>query len=179
PPAVFQLWQSLVAGQQKKYDPPPTHDADVVDGDVDDDRETGPSEFGAETDTIREEDPRLRREIHEEPEGNNVSLEDLCRSHLDSLLASLAENSMQSELTSRVSTWKQRIEQNLEEQESHPPFDIDEYGERVLNNLSVQGVAETTPLPVSDVVKAETKYDVARSFSALLQLVNDGDVDLV
>lgn len=34
----------------------------------------------------------------------------------DALLATLAENEKQTELTTRVSTWKQRIEKNLEEQ---------------------------------------------------------------
>ena len=36
----------------------------------------------------------------------------------DALLASIAENEKQTELATRVSTWKQRIEQALEEQVS-------------------------------------------------------------
>jgi len=36
----------------------------------------------------------------------------------DALLASIAENEKQTELATRVSTWKQRIEQTLEEQVS-------------------------------------------------------------
>ncbi|XP_020599217.1 condensin-2 complex subunit H2, partial [Phalaenopsis equestris] len=44
------------------------------------------------------------------------NLEDLCRSHLDGLLAMIAETEKQTELTARVSTWKQRIEQTLREQ---------------------------------------------------------------
>ncbi|RZB99033.1 Condensin-2 complex subunit H2, partial [Glycine soja] len=51
----------------------------------------------------------------------------------NALLASIAENEKQTEMAARVSTWKQRIENNLEEQESHPPFDIQDYGERVLH----------------------------------------------
>ncbi|KAI9123306.1 hypothetical protein K1719_006195 [Acacia pycnantha] len=107
--------------------------------------------------------------------NSQSSLEDLCRSHLDSLLASIAKTEKQTEMAARVSTWKQRIEQNLEEQESHLPFDIHDYGERILDKLSFEG-QENSVLPFSDVVKGQEKYDVARSFSALLQLVNNGDV---
>ncbi|XVF66190.1 hypothetical protein PTKIN_Ptkin10aG0015500 [Pterospermum kingtungense] len=108
---------------------------------------------------------------------SQASLEDLCRSHLDSLLASIAESEKQTELAARVSSWKQKIEHNLEEQDSHPPFDIHEYGERILDKLSLE--AENGDIMAfGDVVKGQEKHDVARTFSALLQLVNNGDIDL-
>ncbi|KAI3961156.1 hypothetical protein MKX01_035742 [Papaver californicum] len=105
--------------------------------------------------------------------------EDLCRSHLDNLLASIAETEKQTELATRVSTWKQRIEQTLEDQDLRPPFDIYEYGERVLNKLSLEADSASGSIPFTDVVKGNEKHDVARTFSALLQLVNNGNVDLV
>ncbi|XVF38754.1 hypothetical protein REPUB_Repub20aG0129000 [Reevesia pubescens] len=105
------------------------------------------------------------------------SLEDLCRSHLDALLASIAESEKQTELAARVSSWKQKIEYNLEEQDSHPPFDIHEYSERILDKLSLED-NNGDVMPFSGVVKGQEKHDVARTFSALLQLVNNGDVDL-
>ncbi|KAF5752186.1 hypothetical protein HS088_TW01G00093 [Tripterygium wilfordii] len=105
--------------------------------------------------------------------NSQASLEDLCRSHLDALLASIAENEKQTELAARVSSWKQKIEHNLEEQDSRPPFDIHDYGERII--LSLEGDNATS---FADVVKGQEKHDVARTFSALLQLVNNGDVDL-
>ncbi|XP_021637288.1 condensin-2 complex subunit H2 isoform X2 [Hevea brasiliensis] len=54
---------------------------------------------------------------HEEP-SSQASLEDLCLSHLDALLANIAETEKQTELATRVSLWKQKIERNLEEQEN-------------------------------------------------------------
>ncbi|CAH2053526.1 unnamed protein product [Thlaspi arvense] len=104
------------------------------------------------------------------------SLEDLCRSHLDALLANIAKSEKQTDLAARVSSWKQKIEQNLEEQELHPPFDIQEYGEKIINKLNVEesGNVET----FTDLMKDQEKHHVARAFSALLQLVNNGDVDL-
>ncbi|XP_020095468.1 condensin-2 complex subunit H2 [Ananas comosus] len=111
---------------------------------------------------------------HLDSHGN---LEDLCRSHLDSLLASIAETEKQTELAARVSTWRQRIEHTLEEQESHPAFDIHLYGERILDKLSSEA-DDAGAMPFTNIVLGQSKYEVARTFSALLQLVNDGNVDL-
>ncbi|MED6202786.1 hypothetical protein PIB30_109107, partial [Stylosanthes scabra] len=77
----------------------------------------------------------------------------------------------------RVSTWKQRIENSLEEMDSHPPFDIQEYGARILDKLSLEE-SSSCVRSFSDLVAGQTKFDVARSFSSLLQLVNNRDVDL-
>ncbi|KAG0483948.1 hypothetical protein HPP92_012032 [Vanilla planifolia] len=107
----------------------------------------------------------------------SASLEDLCRSHLDALLATIAETEKQTELAARVSTWKQKIERAIEEQEEHSAFDIHHYGERILDKLSLEG-SHTGGMPFTDVVAGQPKYEVARTFSALLQLVNNGSVDL-
>ncbi|VFQ61057.1 unnamed protein product [Cuscuta campestris] len=115
-------------------------------------------------------------EGHEDP-NTHATLADLCRSHLDSLLENLAESEHQTEMATRVSTWKQRIEQNLNEQELRPTFDIHEYGNKVLTKLSLKEESGNG-VSFSDIVSGEEKHDVARTFSALLQLVNNGDVDL-
>ncbi|KAI7747175.1 hypothetical protein M8C21_006618 [Ambrosia artemisiifolia] len=112
---------------------------------------------------------------HEDP-NSHVNLEDLCRSHLDSLI--IAETEKQSALAARVSTWKQRIEKNMDEQDARPPFDIHEYGQRTLDKLSLKADAENS-LSFTDVVSGQEKHDVARTFSALLQLVNNGNVELI
>ncbi|KAH1041428.1 hypothetical protein AAZX31_09G041600 [Glycine max] len=111
---------------------------------------------------------------------SQTSLEDLCRSHLNALLASIAETEKQTEMATRVSAWKQKIEDNLEEQDLHPPFDIQDYGERILDKFSLLSLEASSSgvLSFSDLVKGQNKYDVARSFSSLLQLVNNGDVAL-
>ncbi|CAJ1963357.1 unnamed protein product [Sphenostylis stenocarpa] len=118
--------------------------------------------------------------VDEAVDLSQASLEDLCRSHLDALLASIAKTEKQTEMATRVSTWKQRIEHNLEEQESHPPFDIQDYGERILDKLSLLSLeaSSSSVMSFSDLVKGQEKYDVARSFSSLLQLVNHGEVAL-
>ncbi|XP_062188102.1 condensin-2 complex subunit H2-like [Phragmites australis] len=105
------------------------------------------------------------------------SLDDLCRSHLNALLASIAEVEQQSEMDARVSTWKERIEHALEEQDKNPPFDICSYGEQILDTLSSR-TDNTGIASFSEIVIGRPKYEVARTFSALLQLVNGRSVDL-
>lgn len=59
---------------------------------------------------------------------------------------------------------------NVSWQDARPPFDIHEYGDRVLDKLSMEG-AEGKAMSFEDVVRGQEKHDVARTFSALLQLV--------
>lgn len=56
------------------------------------------------------------------------------------------------------------------DQELQPPFDIQEYGERIINKLTIEesGNVET----FTELMKDQEKHDVARAFSALLQLVS-------
>lgn len=56
------------------------------------------------------------------------------------------------------------------DQELHPPFDIREYGERILNKLTVEDSEHVEAF--TDLMKDQEKHDVARAFSALLQLVS-------
>ncbi|KAL0434038.1 UNVERIFIED_CONTAM: Condensin-2 complex subunit H2 [Sesamum latifolium] len=166
-----KLRQSLVVGKREINDAfsnlKINTDDDGCDGG---DPDIGPPDFDMPDSTFNGEDVPPHPEKHEDPDAH-ANLEDLCRSHLDALLATLAENEKQTELATRVSTWKQRIEQNLEEQDARPPFDIHKYGERVLDKLSVEGDGGNDALSFGEVVKGQEKHDVARTFSALLQLV--------
>ncbi|KAL0323448.1 UNVERIFIED_CONTAM: Condensin-2 complex subunit H2 [Sesamum angustifolium] len=174
-----KLRQSLVVGKREINDAFSNLEINTEDDGCDGgDPDTGPPDFDMPDSTCNGEDVPPHPEKHEDPDAH-ANLEDLCRSHLDALLATLAENEKQTELATRVSTWKQRIEQNLEEQDARPPFDIHKYGERVLDKLSVEGDVGSDALSFGEVVKGQEKHDVARTFSALLQLVNNGDVDLV
>ncbi|KAL3641930.1 Condensin-2 complex subunit H2 [Castilleja foliolosa] len=175
-----KLRQSLLVGESKikeAFDSPEDNDDD--NGYDSGGPDIGPTpDFDMPDNTFNNDDIPLPEEKHDVPEAP-ADLEDLCRSHLDALLATLAENEKQTEMTTRVSTWKQRIEQNLDEQDARPTFDIHKYGERVLHKLSTAGDSENNALSFGDVVKGQEKHDVARTFSALLQLVNNGDVHLV
>ncbi|CAN6199195.1 unnamed protein product [Urochloa humidicola] len=122
-------------------------------------------------------------EEHNETQGSqenmdtHENLDELCQKHLTTLLASIAEVEQQSEMDARVSTWKDRIELALEEQDRNPPFDIGSYGEQILDTLSSR-TDNTGIASFSEIVSGRPKYEVARTFSALLQLVNGRSVDL-
>ncbi|KAL8208324.1 hypothetical protein R6Q57_007736 [Mikania cordata] len=186
PPLYEKLRQSLVLGDYENIGAFNNHKDDE-----DDEYDSGIPDFVAEEfdmPTMNEDhfDPEKHMDgatqfdikepfEHEDP-NSHVNLEDLCRSHLDSLL--IAETEKQTALAARVSTWKQRIEQNMHEQDARPPFDIHEYGQRTLNKLSLDADAGNS-LSFTDVVRGQEKHDVARTFSALLQLVNNGNVELL
>ncbi|KAI4317556.1 hypothetical protein L6164_025420 [Bauhinia variegata] len=119
----------------------------------------------------------IDEDIHHEFPNSQTSLGDLCLSHMDAFLANIAETEWQTGIAVRVSKWKQGIEQDLEEQDSHPQFDIHDYGERIMEKLSLEA-SNSTFIPFSDLVKEQEKYDVASSFYALLQLANNEDVYL-
>ncbi|XP_051152636.1 condensin-2 complex subunit H2 [Andrographis paniculata] len=174
-----KLRKSLVEGETKVNDAFTSPDINAEEDGYDSDQGGLPPEFDIPDNIFDNEEVLCGQEKHEETNAQE-NLEDLCRSHLDSLLATLTESEKQTELATRVSTWKQNIEKNLEEQDARPPFDIHIYGEKVLEKLSSEGDDEgNNELPFIDVVKGQEKHDVARTFSALLQLVNNGDVDLV
>uniref|UniRef100_A0A7N0ZZ83 Condensin-2 complex subunit H2 n=2 Tax=Kalanchoe fedtschenkoi TaxID=63787 RepID=A0A7N0ZZ83_KALFE len=188
PPLYEKLRESLIRGGNEKFDAFPDSAADKQDNRHDSDV---PDFEADEADMpYMDEDilyPNEKDDVHasfnanegctQEDPSSQASLEDLCRSHLDALLASIAETETQTELAVRVSSWKQKIETNLEEQESLPPFDIHEYGDRIMDKLTLD-MESGDAMSFADVVKGQEKHDVARSFSAMLQLVNNGDIDL-
>ncbi|GAB2266685.1 hypothetical protein Dimus_001679 [Dionaea muscipula] len=186
PPFFEKLRESLVHGKGETHAGSFHPDDDDWNNDAVDDihHDFEPPDFDIPGSTHMEEDVAFQPEQQfptqsetNEPDGiptSQGSLEDLCRAHLDFLVASIAETEKRTELEARVSTWKQKIEHNLEEQDARPPFDIHEYGERVLDRLPVLGDATS----FGDLVTGQEKHDIARTFSALLQLVNERKVDL-
>uniref|UniRef100_A0ACD5XWR1 Uncharacterized protein n=1 Tax=Avena sativa TaxID=4498 RepID=A0ACD5XWR1_AVESA len=104
------------------------------------------------------------------------SLADFCKKHLDQLLKRIASAEQQTELDARVSTWKERIEHALEQQDRNPPFDIGLYGEQIIDKLLSR--TDTGTASFSEIVSGKPMYEAARTFSALLQLVNSRSVDL-
>eukprot|EP00250_Pteridium_aquilinum_P019985 c24653_g1_i1 orf=416-2566(-) len=109
-------------------------------------------------------------------------LEELCQAQLDAVLKKHAESEKLTELANRVVSWNKKIEKHLAIQDSHPPFDIHVYGERILDRLSSADhddySSSDAQKPFTCIVAGLEKHDVARTFAALLQLVNNGNVAL-
>ncbi|CAM8995044.1 unnamed protein product [Rhodiola kirilowii] len=188
PPLYEKLRESLIRGGNENIDA--FHDTAAGKGDNGCDNNAPDFEEDEADIPYMDEDisfPTEKDDVHisfdanegctQEDPSSQASLEDLCRSHLDALLASIAESEKQTELAARVTSWKQKIEANLEEQESLPPFDIHEYGDRIMDKITLH-LESGDSMSFTDVVEGQEKHEVARTFSAMLQLVNNGDIDL-
>jgi hypothetical protein len=118
--------------------------------------------------------------------GEDMSYEDLVRAHIDRYLALAAASEGQTELAVRVASWKSKIEPALQEQEARPAFDIHACGATVLSALQQVAPAPDTPdapppppVRFEELMAEREVFEVARSFAAMLQLVNAGNLDIV
>ncbi|EFJ31951.1 hypothetical protein SELMODRAFT_408312 [Selaginella moellendorffii] len=110
------------------------------------------------------------------PEGE-TSFEKLCHATRDSVMQTLVEAELRAELASRVSNWKVKVEASLAKQDARPAFDIHVYGERIIERCLHEAPEQSDGVSsFTQIVKGQDSHDVARSFAALLQLVNNGNV---
>ena len=69
---------------------------------------------------------------------------------------------------SRVSSWKLKIEPKLASSQKHASFDIEKRGEDIVKK----------GLSFAEALKNEKRFEICRSFAAMLQLVNDGKLNV-
>jgi condensin-2 complex subunit H2 len=99
-------------------------------------------------------------------------------------MAAAAAADVQTELATRVASWKSKIEPALAEQDARPAFDIHACGADVLSALQHAAPAPSTPdappcVRFGQLVTERAVYEVARAFAAMLQLVNAGNLGIV
>lgn len=141
-------------------------------------------------------------------DAGEMTYEELCRAHIEAFISAAAAAEVQTELASRVSTWRAKMAPALEEEDARPEFDIQRYGESLLGRMATLSCADTTAgggeeaaaqqapakgakgkaaaaaaapaeMRFEEVMaQAEAPYDISRSFSSMLQLVNNGNVRL-
>ncbi|KIZ05577.1 hypothetical protein MNEG_2384 [Monoraphidium neglectum] len=116
-------------------------------------------------------------------DSSRLSYEELCRAHIEKLIAAAAAQQVQSDLQVRVSTWRQRIDPVLSAEEDRSAFDIHTYGGTILKRLGGEDAAVAAPeeeeaVPFGRVVTCDNPFEVARMFAAMLQLVNNRNVEL-
>uniref|UniRef100_T1JP48 Condensin-2 complex subunit H2 n=1 Tax=Strigamia maritima TaxID=126957 RepID=T1JP48_STRMM len=100
--------------------------------------------------------------------------EDLVREHVENFMSSAQKYVQVTELAKRVQEWEERIVPILEHEEEMEPFDIHQYGSKVLNRFSFNNRKQT--LTFRKIVEKEEKREVARFFLASLQLANSYNV---
>lgn len=108
-----------------------------------------------------------------------LSYREICRQHIERLIASAAAAEVQTELSRRVSAWKEKIQPVLDEQEAHGEFDIQEYGDDVLERLvDLEQTTHDSVIPFERLVEGEEVFEVPRRFVATLQLACEGNIQL-
>ncbi|CAI5514847.1 unnamed protein product [Closterium sp. Naga37s-1] len=140
-----------------------------------------------------------------DPSAPHVATVEAMRdAHVAEMIQRAAEmQARRSEVETRVGDWQSRILPLLEQQDERPPFDIHVYGDRILSALEQkhmqqeqqrqQEMAEMEGAGQGEegrqqqqlcedlfenVINTPHAYEVPRYFSALLQLVNNGNVSL-
>ncbi|EDQ87744.1 uncharacterized protein MONBRDRAFT_26851 [Monosiga brevicollis MX1] len=101
--------------------------------------------------------------------------EDLVQDYIQKFIAESEKYRIETDLTRRVETWKSRIQPVLEEEDQRPAFDIHDYGAKLMTRLPENKKKETS---FPEIAPKES-FQVARDFLALLQLANNGNVEIV
>ena len=117
----------------------------------------------------------------ESDDGKNQSAdnnyEDSCKIHIEAHRKAFIEFSETSDLETRVSLWRSRIEPVLLAEEQHPIFDINSYEHRIVDETT-----EMNPEGEMDfvrLVKGKEKWDICRYFLSSLMLANQGNIDIL
>ncbi|XP_059367223.1 condensin-2 complex subunit H2 [Carassius carassius] len=105
---------------------------------------------------------------------SRMSYEDLVKKSVDLFLVNSQKYAQETALSRRVKEWEDGINPHLAAQETHPVFDIHEYGDRIVQSLCSVGVKKSFAF----VVKGKENTEVCRYMLAALQLANDYTVEI-
>lgn len=118
-------------------------------------------------------------------DDNFIAYDDHCRYHMETYLRQTESLSLQSGLVERIHEWEKKVIPILEEQDSHPEFDIDEYGfqmvhvvEENLSRKQKKKGSNNDIISFEETVRGKPTWDIARYFLATLQLTNQGDISI-
>ena len=114
-------------------------------------------------------------------EDDGQSYEQLVQEHVQSFVEAASALEAQSELIHRVAEWKEKVEPALQESEKRKAFDIQEYEKDVVLtlNAAVREESGEEAVGFGALVTHVKDFEIARTFAAMLQLVNDGNVEIV
>ena len=128
------------------------------------------------------EAPMMDAMLDDEGAGeDDQSYEQLVQEHVQSFVEAASAIEAQSELIQRVADWKEKVEPALQESAQRKAFDIQEYERGVVLNLNaaVQEESGEEAVGFGALVTHVKDFEIARTFAAMLQLVNDGNVEIV
>ncbi|XP_061839542.1 condensin-2 complex subunit H2 [Nerophis lumbriciformis] len=106
---------------------------------------------------------------------DQLTYEDLVKLRVDQLvLYCQGGYTQETALSRRIEDWEEKIQPELARQEQRPPFDIHEYGDRIVAALHPVGVRRA----FSSVVSGLDNVEVCKFLLASLQLANDYTVGI-
>ncbi|XP_036005037.1 condensin-2 complex subunit H2 [Fundulus heteroclitus] len=121
----------------------------------------GPAEFGADL-------------VPAEARGDELTYEELVNLRVEQLVKHCQGYTQQTALSRRVKDWEDKIQPELVLQEQRPPFDIHDYGERIVEKLRVVGCRRT----FASIVQGLDNFEACKFLLASLQLANDHTVEV-
>ena len=111
------------------------------------------------------------------------SYENLVRAHIAEWFRGAEKYERTTQLSKRVTEWTQRLEPILAAEELHPAFDIHEVGDNIIERLVTKDEEnddeESKIVSFDSVVTGQVDFEICRSFLAMLQLANNGNLKIV
>ena len=123
---------------------------------------------------VRGEYADLERAFREGEGEEKESYEKLCREHIEKYVSSAASYIQETELNKRVSHWRKKLEPLLSLHKKRPPFQLKQTSLQILQKFS----SSCSLLPFHSIVEGMQHFQVARTFVATLQLINNGNLRL-
>ncbi|XP_017561892.1 condensin-2 complex subunit H2 isoform X2 [Pygocentrus nattereri] len=118
---------------------------------------------------IGEQDP-----IFTDSQMGRITYEDLVKKSVELFLVNSQKYAQETALSRRVKEWEDEINPRLSAQEEHPPFDIHDYGDRIVHALGALGVKQS----FASLVTGMENTEACRYMLASLQLANDHTVEI-
>ncbi|KAM6895659.1 condensin-2 complex subunit H2-like [Xenentodon cancila] len=112
--------------------------------------------------------------ISPDAQRDELTYEDLVKLRVEQLVVHSRGYTQETSLSRRVKDWEDKIQPVLQLQEDRPPFDIHDYGERIVGSLSSVGHHKS----FAALVHGLDNEDACKYLLASLQLANDYTVEI-
>ncbi|XP_054608649.1 condensin-2 complex subunit H2 isoform X2 [Dunckerocampus dactyliophorus] len=104
--------------------------------------------------------------------GAQLTYEDLVKLRVEQLVINCQGYVQETALSRRVKDWEDKIHPQLSQQEERVPFDIHQYGDRIVSALNTVGQRRS----FSSIVSGLDNFEACKFLLASLQLANDNTV---
>ncbi|KAL4224510.1 Condensin-2 complex subunit H2 [Mactra antiquata] len=106
-------------------------------------------------------------------EENSFGYEQMVQKYVDEYMESAKKYAHVTEQSRRVSEWEDKVLPRLDEEETRPPFDINDYSTTIINDLDTNQTIKFQQL-----VQGKPIFEICRTFLASLMLANTTNVKI-